>query len=1441
MIERTFQDIPEGKLSESDQQSFLVAFGWSSGTTWKDLLRSKRVLIISEAGAGKTHECRGQAQRLWDSGEPAFFLELATLAAGDFRSMLDDQEEARLDAWLSSQSDIATFFLDSIDELKLSLGSFEQALKRLKKGIDGQLGRARIVITTRPVAFDEQLVRRVLPTPPAPSADANEETFAQIAMGDRTKQNETEKERDAAAEWRIVALMPLSDTQIIDFARDQGVEDPSALLTDFQRRNAQEFARRPQDLIELCADWRELKRIRTHSEQVAANVRVKLQPRDDRPEPAELSIDKAIEGASRLALAMLVTRRLTIRHSAASDNIGNEAALDPAIILSDWTSGERKALLERPLFGFASYGRVRFHHRSVAEYLAAERLKALRSSGMSSRALRRLIFAQTKGKTIVRPSKRSVAGWLALAETRIFEMLRDNEPAVLLDEGDPESLTKSQRNQALRAYVERYGQGGWRGLIVPHIQIHRFASQELAGEICQLWRNGVENPDVRQTLLSLIEAGRITDLSDIVRSVARDPTAPAIERMIAIDAMVALDDPKLEGIASEVADGDRLWPDDIARSVMLRLFPAHLTIEQLCRTLAWVKEKQRGVVDISWQLPRLITNVELNTSSLEMLRDGLVELASAELRWRKEWPHVVSDHPRLSGALAATCVRGLEGSVSDKWLSASVLALRLHHRGQGNDDAFKALRERLSILSADENARLFWAEDALVQSLHVIAAPWERFAETTSHGGSAVNLSPERDLDWIKKTLSDTTRAPRDRAMLLEAAMYLAPSQEERRDHIVGLKPLVADQADLVSAIDERLKPSQHEKEHKQWERKEAQLINQQARREAKNRASWTVFWRDVAEHPETAFSPERSGLTAWNLWRAMSKDGEASRASGWNRRFIEEHFGKATADQLRQTLMEIWRNDRPTLASERPEEEKSTYLVRWQLGLAAIYAEAEDPEWATRLNENEAKLAARYAPIELNGLPLWMDNLVKEHPKAVDATLGNELTLELQRDAGQHGHSMLLQSIGYAPDSVARAFLPRLRIWLDAHWGGVKDAEKRKGAAERLRQVLGVMLKHGEEEVRAHLRAVARQRLQNEIAKEFAFVWLPTLMRLDAKSGVDALEAWIQDIEPTERSEAVAWFSVLFGDRQDAIDLNDPAFTAELLLRLLRLAYRHVRPMDDAQHEGSYSPDTRDHAERARNEIVKALFKAKGEAGWAAKLEMASDPLFAHFKDRILAVAEEHWAQEIDSTAFDDARAIALDRTGEAPASTNEAMFAIMTDRLADLDDLLLQDVSPREAWAGFGEERVMRRAIAHELNHFANGLYKVDQEAVTGDEKETDIRLRSTASDHEAVIELKLADNRTATDLRDTLKEQLLKKYMAAENSRSGCLLVTLAKARQWDHPDSGLRIGYSALIDLLRDEASRIEQEMGGIVRLHVHAFDLRPRLPTEKKRRSSNKAT
>ncbi len=1421
MTERTFQDIPEGKLSEADQQPFLIDMDWLGGVTWNDLLQSKRVLLVSEAGTGKTHECKQQAERLCNEGKSAFFIELASLASLDLPSLLDDEENQRLSAWIASQNDEATFFLDSFDELKISLRSFKQALTNLKKAINGQLGRARIVITTRPTPFDEQLAHRLLPVPQTPPPEPSEQTFANIAMRDGLSQ-QAEDKQTTTPDWRTVALMPLSDAQIMQFASTRGVDNPSALMNDLRKRNAEDFARRPQDLIELCADWRIHKRIGLHRDQVASNVRIKLQPRDDRPEPAELSVDKAIEGASRLALAMQLMRCFTLRHNAASDDIEQEAVLDPRHILSDWSPDERKALLERALFSFASYGRVRFHHRSVIKYLAAERLKALlQSGGMSFQSLRRLLFAKTKGKTIVRPSLRPIAAWLALAETRIFELLRDNEPAVLLREGDPQALTQTQRNQALGAYVKRYGEGGWRGLHVPLIQVHRFASAQLADEINALWQKGIENPDVRETLLSLIEIGRITGCADLAHDTAKDVNAPASERITAISALVALSDSRLEAIAQEVSVGGQQWPDYVVRSVITQLFPYHLSVQQLCQALSWLKENERtGFGDLSYLLPRRISDLELDRQNLEELRDGMVALVSQGLIWNRKWQSFTCDRTHLSEALAATCVRGLALDMSDAWMFVSGLVFRLRDEHHFQGEAYKALFRTLVGLPAKYNQRLFWAEDKLIRPLRDISDPRKRLRIMQFR--QPMELHAERDLPWIKKSLGDQMFPSKDRALLLEAAMHLSQSEKKQCGHVSELKLLVNDQPDLCARIDEYLQPSKYAEEYKQWEQEEAEQRELQEQEEAKNRTSWVQFWHEVAEDPETAFSSKHRGNTAWNLWQVMRQNGQDRGASGWDRRFIEEQFGKATADQLRHVLMKTWRNDHPTLASERSENERNTYLLKWRLGLAAIYAEAEDPQWAAKLSDAEAELAARYAPMKLNGLPTWLESLVLAHPDQVDAILGKELSWELQ----QPRYSSLLQSLDYAADPVAKPFLPRLRRWLDETASATMDMEASK-FMERLQQVIAMLLKHADADMCAYLLITAHQRLDDDPTNALNFVWLKTIMQLDPALGVPELERRIQTVQPAQNSEAVKWFGTLFGERDDAIPLADTAFTPDLLLRLLRLAYQHIRKSDDIEYTGirMHRSDTRDHAQSARNNILNALLDAQGEDAWQAKMAMAADPAMAHFKDRLIALAEENWALEMDSTVFNEAQVIALDKTGEAPSATNEAMLAVLQDRLADLGELLLSDASPKEAWAGITQERVMRREIARELGHRANGVYTVDQEAPTADENRTDIRLRSTVSEHEAIIELKLADNRSARDLRDTIHDQLVKKYMAAETSRSGCLLITLAKNRQWTHPDRGQRIGLAELKALLDDEAKHVEELMGGSVALVVHILELR----------------
>src|SRR5262245_9705303 len=594
-IPRTFRDLSDKEVAGIESGPWtLTRRGMSRDIGWDDVLKSGRILIISEAGVGKTFECRACRDRLWTNGEPAFFLELAVLAGEEVRQMLDAAEQDRFDAWLRAQSETATFFLDSIDELKISQGSFEQALKRLSRALAGNLARARVVITTRPIPIDQQLVERHLPIPPATNTAATAEAFANVAMSRKGRPKESDQELKL---WRNVGLMPLSREQIRDFAAAQGVTNPDDLLADIERRDAEEYAQRPQDLIELCSDWKEHKHIRSHGDQVESNVANKLKPRTDRPEKAQLSFERASDGASRLALAAMLTRKLTIRHSAESDKVqSSEAALDVSRVLTDLSQNELAALLERPLFGFANYGRVRFHHRSVVEYLSAKRLDALLHRGVPIKAIKRLLFAETiQGNKVVRPSLRPVAAWLSIWHEGIFIEVKEREPEVLINHGDPQSLRPPQRAQILRAYVDRYGGGGWRGLHVPTIQVHRFASTDLSPHVKSLWTAGIENGEVREFILDLIGAGKLADCADIPHSVVVNAEALDRERICASDPLIAVDDSRLTQLATAVETDGALWPPSLRRSALLRMSPKHLMVSQLCSILQGVKDPERAI------------------------------------------------------------------------------------------------------------------------------------------------------------------------------------------------------------------------------------------------------------------------------------------------------------------------------------------------------------------------------------------------------------------------------------------------------------------------------------------------------------------------------------------------------------------------------------------------------------------------------------------------------------------------------------------------------------------------------------------------------------------------------------------------------------------------------------------------------------------------------
>lgn len=213
-----------------------------------------------------------------------------------------------------------------------------------------------------------------------------------------------------------------------------------------------------------------------------------------------------------------------------------------------------------------------------------------------------------------------------------------------------------------------------------------------------------------------------------------------------------------------------------------------------------------------------------------------------------------------------------------------------------------------------------------------------------------------------------------------------------------------------------------------------------------------------------------------------------------------------------------------------------------------------------------------------------------------------------------------------------------------------------------------------------------------------------------------------------------------------------------------------------------------------------------------------------------MLAV-ERAWL-DWDAVILSEAEVVQLEREHDFSPTSRVEMAALHDTRLADIEDLLLQDASPRELWATTRIERLLRRALAAELEKMARGAYTVNQEAVTGDEKESDIRLASSAAHLEAVIELKIGENGYSySDLRDALHTQLVGKYMAPEHRRVGCLLISIASHRKtWMDPNNRSWIDFEEVIARLDAEAKVLAASLGYGAFVAVRGLDLRTRKTT-----------
>ena len=161
---------------------------------------------------------------------------------------------------------------------------------------------------------------------------------------------------------------------------------------------------------------------------------------------------------------------------------------------------------------------------------------------------------------------------------------------------------------------------------------------------------------------------------------------------------------------------------------------------------------------------------------------------------------------------------------------------------------------------------------------------------------------------------------------------------------------------------------------------------------------------------------------------------------------------------------------------------------------------------------------------------------------------------------------------------------------------------------------------------------------------------------------------------DETKASDAVLIFGTLFGDRISCWTRR-PDFSsipieerADILFKLVTRAYEVVHPLSDIQHDGAYSPGTRDHAEAARSFLFEQLVKLGGRTKPTARY--TNSPrwiILRYMKDRLrqMTVEVAARASEPEPMPLDVFRS--LDEEQNLIPTDNRSIHKVMLDRVDD------------------------------------------------------------------------------------------------------------------------------------------------------------------------------
>lgn len=1409
---RTFHEI---SLTTGDRDEFDYRnLRYEKGQNWPALLLGYRTVILSEAGAGKTEEIRHAAQSLRKEGKSAFFLRLEHVA-DDFEVAFEEGNLTEFDRWLASDEE-GWLFLDSVDEARLrEPKDFERAVRKIGARLSAALHRTHIVLTSRGTAWRpvtdlklcQQHLKYITPTP----TDAEGEQ-----AGASNKEDNF---------FKIVALDELGREQVEIFAKARGVPDPKPLVDAIERADAWSMAARPDDLSELVEYWDNNKRIGNRLELMQSSIARRLAERDqNREEALPLSVADAHIGARSVAAAATMTQESTIRVPDGSENTKGIAV---AAVLPGWDSKKCAALLARPIFDEAIYQTVRFHHRTVREYLTAEWLKGLLDRETSRRKIESLLFREQYGQEVIVPTMRPVLVWLILLDDKIRERALEISAELIFEGGEPKALPLATRQNILRDVCETMHTGIIRSSTSDYRSVQRFADKDIAVDVKELFAKYAANDELQWFLLRMVWQGELSEALPEAKQVALNPKAGRYARIASFRAVRAVgsEADKLQIREHFLKEGSKLDREWFAE-LLEELPPTKPSVNWVLACIVKLKPKDHHSID---GLPQALDTFaqSLGLDLLTELLAGLEALLSKRPVVERRFCEISNRYGWLIKSAAQAAER-LIVARHPAALQTPVLSVlqKLPSAQHYHDWDLRDIRSEIpSLVPAwpELNHALFWYEVGQARRFR-LKKKKERLTDfwQVSLFGSYWQFGPHD----FERILADARlrSLPDDRRVALSLAFRLYVQAQRPRKWLTALKAAVAKSPLLRKTLHGHLHPPPPTQQQKQWRRHEAEYKLRQKKREAAyadDEQKWKEALSNNIDKIRNPQLPKPTDVSNWQYHLHERMRRLDMRSSHWTEghwQLLETDFGEEIAHAFRDGVVAYWRRYRPKLRSEGKVNNSTPFNVIF--GLSGLSIEARETEnWASTLSEGEAEIAFRYAMDELNGFPNWMPSLFGTFPELITKLLLREVDRDLRIEKAKVESHYVLSDLSWSGS------------W--AYPGiGAGIFERLKAREPKNLTNLGYMLNiihdagiSTEDIARlAELRSTDR-RLAH------AARWYAVWTGIEPDKAISALAERLKAVKGPSKQTSLAmqFITHLLGGRRSTVKNGEAFRTPEHLKTLYALMHQYIREKEDIQRAGKgvYSPGLRDDAQDARNQLFSLLKEIPGKEAYLALMELAqlhpepsSRPWMHHH-------AKTKAELDADLTPWTIEQTLDFQTAIERTPANHRELFELAEMRFLDLKDNLehgdssIADILIK----GATEETDMRKYIGDWLRERAQGRYAIPQEEELADDKRMDLRVHGAGFDAPVPIELKLADKWTGPKLFERLENQLCGDYLRDNRSNRGLfVLVYRGEKQSWELSGTGKSVDFTGLVEVLQAHWLAISGTFPRVDDIRVIGIDL-----------------